>query len=515
MKKAIAALLLALVLAGGAMAQAEVQTYSQDEQEALAKQFNTLSLARGAKLFTQDMPVMTQRLGADPWALVYDDRVYLYMTGDVLEYDKDGKVKDNTYAKINTLNVVSSADLVNWTDHGCIAAAGRNGASKWGNNSWAPAVACKEIDGQMRFFIYFANGGNGIGVLTSDSPTGPFVDPIGRPLVSRNTPNCSTVTWLFDPAVLVDDDGSAYLYFGGGVPSKHEADPGTARVVKLGDDMISLDGKPKPLKVPFLFEDSGINKIGGKYVYSYCTNWNVTAEGKKNYGFDNAQIAYMTSDNPMGPFEYTGMFLKNPGTYFGCYGNNHHCIFEFKGNWYVAWHTQILEKALGVSGGYRSTGITQLTVHDDATIDLVRQAGLDKLEQVSTLNPFTRIEAETIAVMAGIDTVCAEQGTTCGNMVVTDINDGDWLALYGVDFGAGAKTITMSVHADEGVTGCIQLHQDKPRGPVIGYVTITPTGDGYQEITADLTQPIEGVHNLTFLFSGEGYTIDAWQFSAE
>ena len=94
--------------------------------------------------------------------------------------------------------------MVNWTDHGSINVAGSGGAAAWASNSWAPAACHKTINGKEKFFLYFANNGNGIGVLTSDSPTGPWIDPIGKPLISRNTPNCSNVTWLFDPAVLVD-----------------------------------------------------------------------------------------------------------------------------------------------------------------------------------------------------------------------------------------------------------------------------------------------------------------------
>ena len=97
-------------------------------------------------------------------------------------------------------------------------------------------MAAKEIDGRKQYFVYFANGGNGIGVLRGDSPTGPFTDPLGHALVSRATPGCADVTWLFDPAVLVDEDGSAYLYFGGGIPSGREADP---CAVEAGRDMIA------------------------------------------------------------------------------------------------------------------------------------------------------------------------------------------------------------------------------------------------------------------------------------
>lgn len=495
-------------------AEEAVQTYTEEQVQELETRFSGVKYTQTLKPVGYDAPVMTQRFGADPCALVYDGRVYLYMTGDVLEYDAAGTVKQNTYGQINTLNVVSSADLVNWTDHGVIHAAGKDGASKWGNNSWAPAVACKEINGQMKFFIYFANGGNGIGVLESDSPTGPFVDPLGKALVSRQTPNCASVTWLFDPAVLVDEDGSAYLYFGGGIPQGRAADPGTARVVKLGADMISLDGDPQPLDVPFLFEDSGINRIGDTYYYSYCTNWNVTPEAKKQYGFDSAQIVYMTSDSPMGPFTNSGVILKNPGAYYGCYGTNHHCLFQFHGDWYIAYHTQMLEEPLKISGGYRSTSVSKLTVREDGSIPTLQVVNRYSLKQVGTLNPYRETAASTMATMAGLKTVGKDSDAASGETLVSDIQSGDWLAVYGVDFGEGATEFRVSMRMEQGAQGAIQLRLDRTIGPVIGYVKLDEaqeSGDAAFAVT--LTEKPEGVHHLLMIFDGEGYALDSWQFA--
>ena len=94
--------------------------------------------------------------------------------------------------------------------------------------------------------------------------------------------------------MLVDGE-EAYLYFGGGVPSPEQAaNPGTARVAKLGKDMISLDGEPKTIEnVSYLFEDSGINKINGKYIYSYCSNFSVPWEKKEELGFECGEIVTM------------------------------------------------------------------------------------------------------------------------------------------------------------------------------------------------------------------------------
>lgn len=475
-----------------------------------------VKLANSLKNFGLKNPLMTQRLGADPYAIVYNDRVYIYMTGDVLEYDNEGKSVNNSFSKINTLNVISSSDLVNWMDHGAIRAAGLNGAATWGNNSWAPAVAYKEVKGETKFFIYFANGGNGIGVLTSDSPTGPFTDPLGHALVSRSTPNCSNVAWLFDPAVLVDDDGKAYLYFGGGIPEKKYSNPGTGRVVELGDDMISLAGEPVSLEIPYLFEDSGINRIGDTYYYSYCSNFNVDAKDAETLGFSVGEIIYMTSKNPMGPFTLQGSILKNPGFFFGCYGNNHHCMFHFHDQMYIAYHTQIMEKKLDVSGGYRCTHIDLVTVNVDGSIAVITASELGA-NQVQNLNPFIKTEAETMGTMGGVSTTLYEENginSGTGKMIVSDINTGDWIAVYGADFGnETANTFTASIKSIKDQVGGIQIRLDKPTGIVIGYLEIEANDlDEYKEISVELFSAVTGVHDLVFVFYGEGYTFDYWYF---
>ncbi len=487
----------------------------------IAEQFAELDLAETLKQIGYDAPLYTQRFGADPCALIYDGRVYIYMTADTIEMSY-GKAKENSYSKIKSLNVISSDDLINWTDHGSVYAAGRDGAAKWSNNSWAPAAACKEIDGQMKFFLYFADNGSGIGVLTADSPVGPFKDPIGKQLISRGTPNCANVEWLFDPAVFIDDDGTGYIYFGGGVPAGKAAAPGTGRVAKLGDDMISLASDPIAIDIPYLFEDSGINKVGDKYVYSYCTNWNVTAEATKEYGFTNANIAYMVSDNPMGPFTYKGIALKHPGSYFaGDYNNNHHAIFEFNGEWYITYHTRVLANGMGVSGlNYRSPHITKLELNEDGLFATVQKTDRASLKQTKYFDPYAKVEAETMATMGGLSTT--QEGMISkvygsGNMVLTDIQSGDWLALYDVDFGEnGTNEFMAAIKAEEGQSGAIQIRVDGADGvdgEVIGYLTFEAGTNGeYKEMKTYLNKKVKGVHDLFFVFLGEGYTVDYWQF---
>ena len=445
-------------------------------------------------------PIATQRYSADPSVMVYNGRVYVYATNDVYEYNADGDVKENAYGKVKTINCFSTTDFVNWTDHGAIPVAGKNleegapeGAAKWANNSWAPCAAHKTIDGKEKFFLYFADNGSGIGVLTADSPEGPWTDPLGKQLVSRQTPTCDSVEWLFDPAVMVDDDGSAYLCFGGGVPSGKDEHPMTARIVKLGADMISLDGEPVTIDAPYLFEDSGINKINGKYVYSYCTNW---ASGKKN-GVGTAVIAYMTSDSPMGPYTYVGTVLPNPSN-LGGGGNNHHSIFEFNGELYIAYHTRSVDsQVFGKSRNYRSTHIDKLTVNADGTINKGTPTMIG-VEQLDKLNPYVTVQAENIFRQYGINV------SGLGNTVV-NASSGSFIGVKGADFSKGLSTITVRAKAESDTK--IDVRVGSERGTVIGTIDVKASED-FQDFTGNF-EGLSGTRDLYFTFNGN-VVLDSW-----
>lgn len=464
--------------------------------------FNSVTLTTGYKSLSQTNPCMTQRYTADPGVMEYNGRVYVYTTND--SQPDQGTGSENAYNQINTLNCMSSSDMVNWTDHGTINVAGSQGAATWASCSWAPCAAHKTINGKEKFFLYFANNANGIGVLTSDSPTGPWTDPIGKALISRSTANCSAndVTWLFDPAVLVDTDGTGYLYFGGGVPDGKSENPKTARVVKLGSDMTSLAGTPITIDAPYLFEDSGINKIGNTYYYSYCTNW---ASRSSSSAPGIAVIAYMTSSSPTGPWTYQGTVLNNPGTYFGTTGNNHHTIIQFNNQWYIFYHAEWLNKQLyGSQKGYRSTHVDKLTFSDGKFS--LGTGTLTGVSQLANVNPYTSNMMANMAWQAGVNVY--GQGST-----VVAMNKGDWTGISNVAFGStGASSITMNAASPSGAV--IKVCTGSTTGDVVGYVTIPATGStsNYTTVTANINNTT-GTKKLFFIASND-VVIDSWQFSS-
>lgn len=442
----------------------------------------------------ENNPVVTQNYGADPGVLVYNDTVYIYATNDSQEFAGSN---ENTYGKIDTLNCYSSKDLVNWTDHGNFKIAGSSGAARWARNSWAPCIATKKINGKDKFFLYFANNGSGIGVLTADSPTGPWKDPIGKALITGSTPGCSGVTWMFDPAVLVDSDGTGYLYFGGGIPNNQFEHPKTARVIKLGADMTSVSGSAATIDAPYLFEDSGINKIGNKYYYSYCSNWNC-----KN-GFNNAAIEYMTSNSPMGPFSYQGEVMKNPGVFFnGSTGNNHHQIFEFGGQYYLAYHTRSVEsKVIGKSLGYRTTQIDKLNVSNGKITSLT--PSMSGPSQTSYVNPYDSVQAETIFTQSGIGV----SGNGDGVAWVDHIDNGDYTKVKGVNFTKGLSEIAVSVNSRG--KGTIQVRESSPKGNLLGTINLSDTNGKNAEFTGTMKN-VSGVKNICFVFNGS-FEFDYWK----
>ncbi len=458
-----------------------------------------LMAQKAFKMPGENNPVVAHKYGADPAILIYDDTLYLYTTNDMQQFEfTKGKV-DNGYNKITSLNVFSTKDLMNWTDCGEIKVAGKNGGAgpaKWASNSWAPAVAWKKVNGKDKFFLYFADSGNGIGVLEGESPTGPFVDPINGPLISRNVPTCAKINWLFDPAVIVDDDGNGYIYFGGGHdPDKYEH-PMNARCAALADDMVHLKGDPIVIDAPFLFEDSGINKIGDTWYYTYCTNWQDRKNTKDPDKMPIAVIGYMTSKNPLGPFEYKGYTLENPGTVFGAWGNNHHWIFNFRGSWYIAYHTQTLEKTTGQEkGGYRNIFIDHFTVNADGSLPNQKMSKKG-VEQVSNFKLGGEVPAATMASSINV--------AVTSKQTLVSVKDGAYVCIKGVDFTGKETGFSAKCLPVDGKSIKIYIEGIGSKGKEIGEVKLGKKS----EVSAKLTA-CNGVHDL-YIILPEGCELLSW-----
>jgi hypothetical protein len=283
-----------------------------------------------------DNPIFTDVYTADPSAYVADDRMYVVCTHD--------QNNQSDYSQLWDYYVFSSADMVNWQNHGIVFDVRSD--SNWANLAYAPSMAYRN----GYYYLYYPDGANAIGVARSTSPSGPFSDVLGRAMITKSMPNCN-VEWLFDPCIFVDDDGQAYIYFGGG-------GPGNARAMRVNSDMTSVSGDAVTIDAPNFFEAAFMHKRNGIYYFSYSTDFSQGA----------ATIDYMTSSNPMTGFQHRGTVLGNPWDNLG--NNNHHSIIEFQGQWYIFYHN----RALSNSTYQRSVCVDYLYYNSDGTIQRVNDS---------------------------------------------------------------------------------------------------------------------------------------------
>ena len=424
-----------------------------------------------------NMPVVQTRFTADPAPVVIDDKVFLYTT-----HDEDGA---RGFQMFDWL-LYTSDDMVNWQDHGAVASLDDFKYYDGKNGAWAEQV----VEANGCYYMYCPIHGHGIGVLMSETPYGPFYDPLGEPLVWQKE------HWDdIDPTVLIDDDGQAYMYWGN--PNVYS--------VKLGKDMISLAGPiVKHPKIEDYQEGPWIWKHDGHYYLAFAST--CCPEG----------IGYAMSDGPEGPWEYKGHIMDHTVRTRG----NHPGIIEYKGKSYVfGLNYDIMHLKTFAHAEQRSVSVAEMHYNEDGTIQEVPYFIDNVVEQVKPFNPYRKVEAETMAWGYGLkttrDDIVYEDGVKpVINMYVHDIDDGEYILVRGVDFGAkGAKKIKASIGSD-GI-GCVEVHLDKLDSPAKAVISVTPTGGktNYSLFTRRFKRRIRGTHDLYLVFTGGGkdlFAIDWW-----
>jgi arabinoxylan arabinofuranohydrolase len=436
-------------------------------------------IAAANSVVQADYPIISNRYLADPTPLVHNDRVYVYCSND------DESPVEGSY-NIPNVVCISTGDMKNWTDHGIVFDAARDTA--WAKKSWAPGVI--ERDG--KFFMYFGNSGANIGVAVADSPTGPFKDPLGKPLLEHSTPGVQPAKnmWLFDPGAFIDDDGQAYLYFGGNGDDN-------VRAVKLKRDMITLDSEVIKMNAQNFFEAAWVFKRNGIYYFTYSAN------PRAGMSFDYM----MSTEGPVSGYIYAGRTSDQPPLN----DNNHHAAhFEFKGNWYEVYHNRIVSNEAGIPTGFRRNIALDSFRFDEQGKIIKKIPTYDSVVQVGFLDPFRRIEAETFNAQKGIKT----EPCKAGGMNLCDIQNGDWVKLRGVNFGDGVNAFKASV---AGTTGCkIEIRIGSSEGLLLGTCDVSATGgpQEWKESSCKIRR-ITGVIDLCLKFvGGEGdlFNVDWWQF---
>lgn len=489
-----------------------------------------------------------------------DGKLYVYGKTDSIDYE-DGTVRKENYAN-HSLTIMSTKDMVNWTDEGFMdnnnltnkpEFSSAKQASDWA--TWASGPSGLKIDvdrdGKDEYYLFYTSGGTGIGYVQGDSPTGPWhdlntgSDGKGEALVTKNTPNCADVNMLYDPAVLVDDRGDAYLYFGGGYQGGKEAHPKTGRVVRIMFDpetkRVELYGDPQELDAFYMFEDSEINQFHGKYFYSYHTNFAVPASGEADGALNpvcSDGIACYVSDDPMNitfdpetqestdSLKYLGSIMGNPGSIYGHRYYNTHRMQSFKGHDYMFYQSTVLSNILFRDlVCYNNLHVDEITVDED-TDAITVEPSYEGASQIEDFEPYQNedgsvkyINATTSASSAGVKSSRDDVmvwGTINGSpMVLDEIDTGDWTCIKGVDFGKkGLKDFGVEYLSDTNA-GRIELFIDSPTesANLAAAIDISETNEKYVFRSVETMQTVIGKHDIYFVFRGSGYKVATWTFS--
>lgn len=416
-------------------------------------------------------PIIQTKYTADPAPMVYNDTVFLYTTHD--EDDAEG-------FKMQDWLLYTSTDMVNWTDHGVVASLKSFDWVKRDNGAWAEQV----VERNGKFYMYCPIHGNGIGVLVSDSPYGPFKDPLGKPLVWQKE------HWDdIDPTVFIDEDGQAYMYWGN--PNCY--------YVKLNEDMISYSGDIVKLKeTPEHYQEGPwFYKRNGHYYLAFAST--CCPEG----------IGYAMSDSPTGPWKTKGYIMRPTERTRG----NHPGIMDYKGKSYVfGLNYDLLKLETNTHYERRSVSVAEIHYNEDGTIQEVPYWADTKLEQIGTFNPFRKVEAETMAWGYGLKTA----PNADKSLSVVDVNNGEYICVRGVNFGKNkARCFEVSALPLEG--GNLKIRLDAPDGKIVGNVNI-PKGNetSKYELYSCEVNAVSGIHDLYLSFEGENnkdlFELDYWKF---
>ncbi len=434
-------------------------------------------------------PIVQTCYTTDPAPMVHGDRLYVY-TG----HDEKGA----DFFWMQEWRVYSTTDMVNWTDHGSPFAIE---TFSWGDDrAWAPQ--CVERNGKFYFYVCLhskISGGMAIGVAVGDSPTGPFKDAIGKPLFENGS-------WdHIDPTVLVDDDGRAYIYWGN--PKVYYAE--------LNEDMISLKTKVRTqeqTEESFGSPGMGQREKGKKYKDTYVEGPWLSKRNGKYYllyaaGGIPEHIAYSMSDSPLGPWKYMGnvMPLQDTGSF-----TNHCGVVDYKGNSYFFYHTG---KLPGGGGFGRSASVEQFEYNPDGTFPIINMTA-EGVSSVGTLNPYRRVEAETIAFSKGLT---SEPGGN-GGIYISDIHNGDYIKVREVDFGMRQPKSFRISAASALRGGTLEVRLDSMGGRKIAEIAVPSTGgwERWKKLKTDKVEPVSGTHDLYLVFKGRKgpklFSLDWWKF---
>ncbi|WP_339206570.1 family 43 glycosylhydrolase [Paenibacillus sp. FSL K6-3182] len=441
--------------------------------------FNS-STSAADPIISSGNPIFTSIFTADPSARVWNDgRIYVYASHDI--FPSRGSDLMDKY------HVFSSDNMVDWVDEGEILSADD---VPWGRPEggfmWAPDAAYKN----GTYYYYFPhpsdtnwNSSWKIGVATSDKPAKDFeVQGYIQGLPGSN---------LIDPNVFRDDNGTYYLYAGGG---------GASYGMKLGADMMSIDGPVKQFtELEDFHEATWVFKRGSIYYLMYSDN---------NPGAN--RMRYATSSNPLGPWTNRGVILD---PVFGS-ETSHGSVVEYKGNWYMFYHNAKISS----NGTLRSVAVDRLYFNSDGTIQKVIQTSegvpavgprstATEIKYYDLINESFDAYTQKTEYAMNMSNVSIGGGATRSGANVENMHtQGSYIQLNGINGGAGGKALLTVLYSsgDSGSAFKVDASGDTAGD---GYFLSLPGTGGWGNYTGRTNRLIDlnsGTNNQIRLSGGMG-----------
>lgn len=395
-------------------------------------------------------PITNYKGVSDPHIRVFKDTIYLYSGHDANPDDKLWVMKD--------WRVFSSTNLLDWTLKNTISPKD-NYMDDYSIDCWASDAASRN----GKYYFYFSDKKRGIGVMESNSPTGPFNDALDKPLVEP----------LHDPTIFIDDDKTKtpYVIYGDKSDSYY--------IAQLNDDMISLAEDPIPISIHGEEWENAPNWMDKNYLFkhngTYYLSWG------KNYA---------TSKSIYGPYECVGSV-----------GQGHHLdqfahgsFFWWKGQFYHIW-CYYLKNGFK----FRESIITYCHMDDNGKIVTDTQF-LDKhfsngVGQYNTA--WSKIEAEWYyEISANIK----KKGTKEKGFILSNIKNNSWVKFANVNFETTKDTFKAALQNVKG-KGEIEIYIDGLKGLLIGKIAINKKSTS-STISCEIKKII-GAKDLYLKFIGD------------
>lgn len=443
-----------------------------------------LALVLSAGLCAAQNPIITTAYTPDPAPFVYGDRLYMF-TG----HDED----DATYFKMKDWMLYSTEDMVNWTYLGTPISTATFDWAYQGDRAWAAQAV--ERDGKWYWYVCLteaATNADALAVAVADHPQGPYKDAIGGPLATG---------WSFiDPTVFIDNDGSAYLFWGNK----------GCWYGKLGKDMVSFENGYKEVpgfRDPKCFgpESMKMNWSKGheEMMVGYEEGPWVSRRGDIYYitypaGGVPEHMAYSTAPSIDGPWTYRGRIMDEAENAFTIHGGE----VEFKGRNYMFYHNGALPNG---GGFHRSACVEEFTYNEDGTIPFIPFTKHGP-RPVGTLNPYNRVEAETMAWSWGVKT----DRQAGFDHYVTQIHNGDWIKVREVDFGQDCPSEIEIQTLKFNTPAVVEFYIDSLGGDPFASFDVRASG----AMKTSLARPVTGRHDVYILFRGgdeQFFDFDWWK----